>query len=246
MANTVLLPTSRVKLGLARAGLLSIGVVALAGAIGCAGSSDRAAVPPVGAAVHKVQNDLVEVSRSRTAILWVKPDHHIGRYDDVLINVAGFLYGSGQDPLSSKEEREIRAMLGDSVVAITEAGPVGIANRTGECVVRIDVGLKDLRLHSQSGSGSTSSYISSYGQTTMIVEFSDSMSNELLVRYLARRNLGGGPGTGLRGADLNRLGKALASIMTEMTKELQTIVPTTTQRVDHDCKNGIYRLTGRG
>jgi hypothetical protein len=220
----------------------SLRVAILVGLVGCAGAASVQETDP-----PKVTSDgLVEVSRTRSSGLWVKSDHHLGRYDDVLINVAGFLYEQGQEPLKAKQEREIRAMLAQAVLGITASGPVGVASRSGSCVVRVDVGLKDLRLHMASDTGSSVSYVSSFGATTMIVEFRDSLSNTPLVRYAAHRGLGGGPGTGQKGADLNRLGKALGQMMTDMTTELQEIVPDTTAQIEHDCNDGIYKLTGRG
>ena len=63
---------------------------------------------------------------------------------------------------------------------------------------------------------------------------------------MAARGLGGGPGTGQAGANLPRLGKTLGEIATEMVDELAVIVPSTTAKQTHECKDGIYALTGRG
>ena len=218
-------------------------IVGLAVIAGCASTRTE----PVSTAAPVMTSDgLAEVSRTRTSGLWVKPDHQLGRYDDVLINVAGFLYRDGQEPLSTEQEREIRRMLAGAILGITEGTPVGVANRSGECVVRVEIGLKDLRLFTAPDTGSRSSVVSSFGETTMVVEFRDSLTNVPLVRYAAHRGLGGGPGTGHGGADLGRLGKALGAMVTDMTTELQTIVPSTTVRDATSCNDGIYKLTGRG
>ena len=60
------------------------------------------------------------------------------------------------------------------------------------------------------------------------------------------RSLGGGPGTGQAGANLPQLGRTLGEIVTGMVDELAKIVPTTTGERTHECKDGIYALTGRG
>ena len=111
-------------------------IVGLAVIAGCASTRTE----PVSTAAPVMTSDgLAEVSRTRTSGLWVKPDHQLGRYDDVLINVAGFLYRDGQEPLSTEQEREIRRMLAGAILGITEGTPVGVANRSGECVVRVEI-----------------------------------------------------------------------------------------------------------
>ena len=111
----------------------------------------------------------------------------------------------------------------------------------------IQLGLKDMRLHvNDSGaSGSSISYVNSFGSATMIIEFRDSRTDEVLIRYASHRGLGGGPGTGRVGANLPRLGRALGGMVTDMTLELQKITPSTTVRTETECNDGIYKLTGR-
>lgn len=200
-----------------------------------------------GSSTPEVTKDgLVKVSGTGRAHLWIKPDHHIGRYDDILINAVGYQYGRGQDRLDSDQEAEITAMLEGALMGVAESEHVDIVEAKGPCVVAVNLGLMDLRLHTSSGATSQTSYVSSFGSATMIVEFRDSESEEALLRYVANRGLGGGPGDGTSGADLKRLGRALGSMVTDMTTELQRIVPDTTAKTEHECNDGIYKLTGRG
>jgi hypothetical protein len=198
-------------------------------------------------AAREVTSDGLELVRStpRTR-LWVRPDHHIGRYDDILIAGIGFAYGSDQDRLEQDQEAELGEMLEAAIVGITEAGPVGLTEAPGPCVVSIQLGLKDILLHIAETSGSSVSYVSSFGSATMVVEFRDSTTEVPLLRYAANRGLGGGAGTGQGGANMGLLGRALAEMVTDMTTELQTIVPDTTVRPETECNDGIYKLTGRG
>ena len=206
---------------------------------GCAGTSTSEEA--------EISSDgLVMVRRTRRSRLWVKPDHHVGRYENVLLKRIGFGYGRGQDPLDPNQEAEVGRMLQRVVFALTESGPVGMSTEVGPCVVAINLGLKDLRLHSVDYSDSTTSYVSSFGSTTMIIEFRDSMTDVPLVRYVARRKLGGGSGSGKSGVDLKRLGRALGGMVADMNSELQTILPSTTVRPETECHDGIYKLTGRG
>ena len=140
----------------------------------------------------------------------------------------------------------IGEMLVEAVSGITKDTPVGRADQPGECVVALELGLKDMRLYIGQAEGSAISYVRSFGEATMIVEFRDSLTEETLVRYAAHRGLGGGQGSGRMGANLGRLGRALGDMVTDMVTELQTIVPTTTERIETNCNDGIYKMTGRG
>jgi len=193
--------------------------------------------------------DGLELARStKRSVLWVKPDHHLGRYDAVIVQVAGFAYAEGQARLDAGEEAEVVRMLKEALAGITRDGPVGLVTAPGPCVVVVNVGLRDLRLHTAgaSASGSSSSYVSSFGSATLVVEFRDSTTGAPLLRYAAGRGLGGGPGMGQTGANLPRLGKAIGESVAEMVDELAKIVPTTTAKQEHACHDGIYALTGRG
>jgi hypothetical protein len=178
--------------------------------------------------------------------LWVRPNHHMGRYDDVLVDGIAFAYARGQERLEPDQEKRIGEILVEAVNGITADSPVGQARAPGECVVALELALKDLRFHVSESQGSTVSFVSSFGDATMIVEFRDSTTRTPLLRYAAHRGLGSGPATGRVGADLNRLGRALGEMVTDMMTELQTAVPSTTERPATTCNDGIYRLTGRG
>lgn len=232
------------------AGVLLVGLACLvgigSGTFGCAGDAGSSRMPPpVGAATI---NGLQLARSTKHSLLWVKPDHHLGRYDAVIVHVAGFLYADGQRPLEPAQEDEVSQILAGALAGITANGPVGIAETPGPCVVVVNIGLKDLRLHTSdtSSAGSNSSFVSSFGSATLVVEFRDSMSGTPLLRYMAARGLGGGPGMGQSGANLSRLGQTLGESVTEMVDELATIVPSTTAKQPHECRDGIYALTGRG
>jgi hypothetical protein len=219
--------------------------------LGCAtgDGADRASAPRLSSRVPRKTSDGLELVRTtKRSVLWVKPDHHLGRYDDVLVQLAGFLYADGQAPLDAEQEKEVGRLLVESLARITDAGPVGMTRTPGPCTVVVNVGLKDLRLHTAGDhpGGSSSSYVTSFGSATLVVEFRDSLTGTPLVRYMAARGLGGGPATGRAGANLPRLGRTLGEIVTGMVDDLARIVPSTTGRVEHQCNDGIYALTGRG
>lgn len=221
--------------------------VALPLLLACAGDGTSSTRPAVSSRVAQTTTDGLQLARStKRSVLWVKPDHHLGRYDDVIVQVAGFLYAAGQPPLGPAQEKEVGEMLSGALAGITANGPVGVAKEPGPCVVVVNVGLKDLRLHTAEDSGSSTSYVTSFGSATLVVEFRDSLTDMPLLRFMAARGLGGGPGTGQGGANLPRLGRTLGEIVTEMVDELARIVPSTTAKQSHQCRDGIYALTGRG
>lgn len=233
-------------------------ILALAGLVpllfACAGGSGGDASGGGGNApvrarpgVAQKTSDGLELAKSTSrSVLWVKPDHHLGRYDEVIVQVAGFLYAAGQPPLDPAQEKEIGQLLAGALSEITANGPVRTTRTPGPCTVVVNVGLKDLRLHTASEAASTTSYVSSFGSATLVVEFRDSTTDTPLVRYMAARGLGGGPGTGQSGANLARLGRTIGEIAKEMVNELARIVPSTTAKQAHQCQDGIYALTGRG
>lgn len=218
------------------------------GPLGCASDGARTAVSSSARrSVAERTSDGLELAKStKRSVLWVKPDHHLGRYDEVIVQVAGFLYADGQSPLSADEEKQVGEMLAATLAGITTDSPVRQTRSPGPCAVVVNVGLKDLRLHTAEESGSSTSFVSSFGSVTLVVEFRDSLTDTPLLRFMAARGLGGGPGTGQAGANLPRLGKTLGEIATEMVDELAVIVPSTTAKQAHQCHDGIYALTGRG
>ncbi|MGB0619071.1 MAG: hypothetical protein ACPGVZ_06310 [Myxococcota bacterium] len=222
--------------------LLLLGVLVACSAPG-PGQSTRVPDAP-----EMTPSGLALARKTPRSMLWVRPDHHVGHYDEILITGVGFTYGLGQTELDPTQEAKVRAMLIEAMNAFTEdPSPVGRAFAPGPCVVAIQLGLKDMRLHvNDSGaSGSSISYVNSFGSATMIIEFRDSRTDEVLIRYASHRGLGGGPGTGRVGANLPRLGRALGDMVTDMTLELQKITPSTTVRTETECNDGIYKLTGR-
>ncbi len=231
-----------------RRGRSVLAPILLSGLVACTSATGPSQSRPVPEAPEMTPSGLVLARETPRSMLWVRPDHHIGQYDDILLTGVGFTYGLGQTELSAQEEARVRTMLIEAMDAFTqEPSPVGRVFRPGPCVIAVQVGLKDMRLHiDESGwSGSSTSFVNSFGSATMIMEFRDSMSSQVLLRYASHRGLGGGPGTGRAGANLPRLGRALGDMVTDMTNELQKITPTTTVRPETECNDGIYKLTGR-
>lgn len=225
-----------------------LAMMLVSGLLACSSTPETSPPLEIPDEAELTASGLALVRKTPRSMLWVRPDHHVGQYDDVLVTGVGFTYDSGQTPLSPQQETQVQEMLIDAVNAFTEPpSPVGRAAEPGPCVLAIQLGLKDMRLHvnEAAATGSSISFVDSFGSATLLMEFRDSTSDQLLIRYASHRGLGGGPGTGRVGANLPRLGRTLGEMVTDMTEELQTITPTTTVRSETECNGGIYKLTGR-
>jgi len=225
-----------------------LAMLLVSGLLACSGTSGSGQPLEIPEEPELTPSGLALVRKTPRSMLWVRPDHHIGQYDDVLITGVGFTYGPGQTELSPQQETQVQEMLVEAMNAFTEPpSPVGRAAQPGPCVVAVQLGLKDMRLHinETAATGSAISFVDSFGSATLLMEFRDSTSDQVLIRYASHRGLGGGPGTGRVGANLPRLGRALGEMVTDMTNELQTITPSTTVRSETECNDGIYKLTGR-
>jgi len=225
-----------------------LAMILVSGLLACSSTPETSQPLEIPEDAELTPSGLALVRKTPRSMFWVRPDHHVGQYDDVLVTGVGFTYGSGQTPLSPQQETKVQEMLVEAVNAFTEPpSPVGRAARPGPCVVAVQLGLKDMRLHvnDTAATGSSTSFVDSFGSATLLMEFRDSTSDQVLIRYASHRGLGGGPGTGRVGANLPRLGRALGEMVTDMTNELQTITPTTTVRPETECNDGIYKLTGR-
>ncbi|MCP4908726.1 MAG: hypothetical protein GY910_27440 [bacterium] len=151
-------------------------------------------------------NGLTAVDTQGRGLLLVRRDHPLGRYDDLLIERVGFRDREGQKWLSFPEEGRINSTP-TSVVQSTQDGTIGIVNGAGPCVLSVDFYLTDLELHDPSFiGGSMTSFVSSFGEATLIMELCDSMSETPLAHFLQRRRLGGGAANGGAGERLRRLG----------------------------------------
>jgi len=174
--------------------------------------------------------------------LYVRPDHQIGRYDDLMVHRIGFSYAANQRSLSESEEERIRNLLVGVIEKGSEDGTVGITSSPGRCVLKVDLYLVDLELKETEYTGSHSSFVSSYGSATMVLELRDSMSDDPLARYVERRGLGGGGSIGNTGTQIHRLGRTIGSAMADMGRQLEKVIPPTAGTWDHSCKGGMARL----
>ena len=189
--------------------------------------------------------EMVEVDTGGRGVFLVRPNHELGRYDELRIEQVGFRYSPNQRWLSYREEDRINSML-TSMVQGQQDGLLGVTDESGPCVLGVRFYVTDLELHAPgTPSGSTTSFVSSFGEATMILELIDSETETPIARFLQRRNLGGGDGYGTTVASINRLGQVVGSAMRDMGRQLQKITPPTSSGWQAECKGTMARAAAR-
>jgi hypothetical protein len=212
--------------------------LAISLAIGCA---SKPTTPPAPAA-WAPEDGLVTVDTQGRGLLAIKPNHQLGRYDELLIEQVGFRYRDGQKWLSNREEDRIRNML-TSAIQGSQDGAIGIASDIGPCVLAVRFYLKDLELFDlHEWTGSRTSFVRSFGEATLVMELRDSMNDEPIARFLQRRELGGGPTSGGPSPSLRRLGSVIAVAMKDMGDQLREITPPTAGGWEAECDGGMTRV----
>ncbi len=202
------------------------------------------AKPPSPASLAWTPSDeLTAVDTHGRGMLLVRPDHQLGRYDDLLIEHVGFRYREGQRWLSFRDEGRISSML-VSVIQGTQDGTIGIVSEPGPCVLAVNFFLTDLKLYKPTyySTGSTTSFVRSFGEATLVMELRNSMTDTTLARFLQRRELGGGSGGGSADASLRRLGRVVAIAMRDMGQQLQKLTPPTAGGGNARCDGGMARV----
>ena len=226
--------------------LIASGLVAGLCATGCARlhapSVSPAAAPPI-ASVDAATDALQPVDTGGRGALLVRPDHQLGRYDDLLVDYVGFRYSEHQPWLSFEDEDRVSSVL-DSAVRGSQDGAIGLAEEAGPCVLSIRFYVTDLELlDSDMPATSAVSFVRSFGEATMIMELRDSQSDETLARFTQRRSLGGGqvnqPGAR---ASIHRLRRAVGAAMRDMGDQLREITPPSTSGWEGECRGGMTRV----
>ena len=218
-----------------RAVCLAILFLALAClALGCAPQTR----PPV----WEDQPQLVEVESHAPGRLFVKDEHRLGHYDDLLLEKVGFRYRDGQAKLGAADEGRIKTML----VAAVEAGrdgAIGVATQPGSCVLAVDFFVRDLELADRTRwAGSFSEFRRSLGSATLILELRDSQSEEPLARFIERRDLGGGWWKGQREEQFQRLARAIGFAIRDMGIQLSRITSPPSSGWDDRCGGAMAKV----
>ena len=84
--------------------------------------------------------------------------------------------------------------------------------------------------------------MSSFGEATFVMELRDSATDTPLVRFLQRRELGGGASSAGTTASLQRLETVVGRAMRDMGKQLERVTPPTSTRWDDRCSGAMARV----
>jgi hypothetical protein len=224
-------------------GPVSIASVALAAfgllLTGCAGGPDGRPRP---ISVGETPDGLGKVSTRGPGALFVKPNHPVGSYDDIMVATIGIHYAPGQDELTEEQEDVIfDRMVGTLYEGV--AASFGLAKQPGPCTVKMGLYLKDVDFYESRTSGSQTRFVNSYGAATLVFEFRDSMTDEPLVRYGQRRSFGSGVDAGnARGPELDRLGDTLDKMLEDVGLTLQEVhAPNVAADAARGCSGNLGR-----
>jgi hypothetical protein len=169
--------------------------------------------------------ELVEVEDPGPGRLFVKPDHSLYRYDEVLLQDVGLHYGPNQRRIALEDEQRILAMLVAAIEGSRDRA-VARASHPGPCVLAVDYFLTYLELAAEPPRPTGSTDIRrSLGSAALVLELRDSQSDELLARFAERRSLGGGRWLGGRREQLDRVESVIGQAIYDLGGKLDRLAP---------------------
>ena len=133
---------------------------------------------------------------------------HVDGYDNLMPYKIGLDYAPGQKPLSPEDEQRIYDMLQEMMISDIR-GREQLVRDADACTLKVSLYVVDLEIHEPVATGSYTSFVNSYGAATFVTEMRDSLTDEPVLRYGQRRELGGGAGPAGPNPGLDRLEKVL-------------------------------------
>jgi hypothetical protein len=186
----------------ATTGLL-VSLLAMSIATACATSDTPSAQPadatpaPVVAKGPERIGDLVKVDIGSDGELFIREDHQIGGFDAIHFPLARIRYETGSPTLSKRVENEFLALLEQSLIDSAEGSGFEVAERSGRCVLRVQVAIEDVDITQRSRTGTSGDWAT----LTFTIELRDSLSGRALARYSKSERIMS-PGTGGDRAEL--------------------------------------------
>jgi hypothetical protein len=137
------------------------------------------------------------VNKTRMDKAWVKPDIDLSQYDEVMFEGAGIQYRTVKDsnrlsrsadafPLSERQKSKLEKAAKEAFQSeFKKFEHFTVASKPGAGVLKVTLALIDVvsRVPPEP-MGRNSVYISDLGQAVLVVELSDSVTNEIIARAL--------------------------------------------------------------
>jgi hypothetical protein len=219
---------------------LLVSLVAMSIATACATSDTPSAQPPDATPVEAKGperiGDLVKVEIGSGGELFIREDHQIGGFDAVHFPLARIRYKAGSPTLSKSVENEFLALLEQSLIDSAEDGGFEVAERSGRCVLRVQVAIEDVNITQRTRTGTSGDWAT----LTFAIELRESLSRRALARYSKSERIMS-PGTGEDRADLI-LAKYAAILEGIDLPGMVTGVTATPSPARENCEGSIARI----
>jgi hypothetical protein len=145
---------------------------------------------------------LHRVNNSQLAAVWIKPSIDLSKYNKLLLEGAGIQYravdpqnrykrNADEFPLDEDQKASIKMAVTESLSdEISKSEYFTIVDAPGKGVLRIKIGLADVVSRTPSQRGAQDNfYIKNLGEAMLVIEYSDSRTNEVLARATDRRTV---------------------------------------------------------
>jgi len=161
-------------------------------------------------------------------------------YDSIHVADVGIEYAKRSTVLTASEKNQVQKLLQSKLAEqITRFGSL-VTDEPGICTASEYIYLKDLNLYKSNVSGSQSTIVKSLGTVTIVSEFRDSTTGDLIFRYEERRGLGGGRRDS-NSVDILRLSKTLGYLLDEMAPKVFVALPkgSANSRANFGCEGKV-------
>lgn len=135
------------------------------------------------------------VDRTRMDKVWVKPDIDLRQYNELIFEGVGIQYRAAKEvsrldrsasafPLSERQKSKLEKATKEAFQSeFKKFEHFTVASKPGAGVLKVTLALIDVVSHVPPATmGRNSFYISDLGQAVLVVELSDSLTNEILAR----------------------------------------------------------------
>ena len=187
-------------------------------------------------------------SPTPSGLLFIRPGHNIGGYDQVFFEPIYISYRDGRKALGAKDQAALLTALERGERERAEQAGIAIASMRSPCVMSMRFSIVDLDLN-EIGSRymSQTIYVASMGTVTLVVDIWDSKSGKALLRFAQRRKILGGNTLGPpQAVAMSQLKKTLDTMLADFGMQLVRVIPRTRLQppVSPECK-GLLRTGGR-